>query len=83
MSLLGGIAGTVLVLPLMPFWAGGTRWGFVEHILLDDGASVALSWFRGERRSRRVAVVLPGLNNSSETGFVRRLLEALDSASRQ
>ena len=55
---------------------------YVERLQLDDGGTVALSWWRCPHQTSRtdVAVVFPGLNNSSETGFVRSLLAQLDGA---
>ena len=77
-----GTLGTVYQGTRMPFAAAGLVVPFVEQIALEDGGTVALSWWRCPAAARRtdVAVVLPGLNNSSETGFVRALLQRLDAA---
>mmetsp|Transcript_25856 Transcript_25856/g.89181 ORF Transcript_25856/g.89181 Transcript_25856/m.89181 type:complete len:419 (-) Transcript_25856:70-1326(-) len=80
--LCGGLVSTAWLGLRMPFSTGGLRGGHhVETVDLPDGAAVTLSWWRAKRRAGApIALVLPGMGNSSETGFVRRLLNELDAA---
>jgi len=80
---LSGACATLQLGARMPYVGCGVlRTPYVERLRLDDGGTVALSWWRCPRRTSRsdVVVVFPGLNNSSETGFVRLLLARLDRA---
>ena len=56
----------------------------VEKIDLPDGGVCSISWSMGPpptHKGAAVVLLLPGLNNSSETGFVRRLARLLTSSS--
>ena len=68
----------ILGLRMTSFWGVGAKKTYVEQFDLPDGARCALTWWRKERRSQHVAVVVPGLGNSSQTGFVRNLVRKLD-----
>lgn len=54
--------------------------GFGQHIDLDDGGCCAINWWREEAGDGPIALIFPGLANSSETGFVRRLCQQLSDA---
>jgi predicted alpha/beta-fold hydrolase len=80
---LNGACATLQLGSRMPYAGCGVLTApYVERLQLDDGGTVALSWWRCPHQTSRtdVAVVFPGLNNSSETGFVRSLLSQLDGA---
>ena len=80
---LNGACATLQLGSRMPYAGCGVLTApYVERLQLDDGGTVALSWWRCPHQTSRsdVAVVFPGLNNSSETGFVRSLLAQLDGA---
>ena len=82
-SVISGMLSTVYMGTRMPLaTGGGATLPFVERLELSDGGTVALSWWRCPAKCGRtdVAVVFPGLNNSSETGFVRALMRRLDAA---
>ena len=68
-----------LALRMSSLW-GGLRKDYTESFDLPDGGKCAISWFRRVRRSRHVALLMPGLGNSSQTGFVRDLVRRLDEA---
>jgi len=81
---IGMLASCQLMTWMMPTFSGGFRVPHVERLTLDDGGVVALSWgsdpnekgVNGEDFSD-IVVILPGMNNSSETGFVRKLSSML------
>lgn len=54
--------------------------GYVQTVELPDGGMCAINWWRAEDSSGRIALVFPGMANSSETGFVRRLCRDLAEA---
>ncbi|KAJ8608075.1 hypothetical protein CTAYLR_009621 [Chrysophaeum taylorii] len=77
----GGLAQTCCLAARMTWAAGAWAPDYVEAFELPDGGRCAVSWWRAERKANRhVALVVPGIGNSSETGFVRCLVAALDAA---
>lgn len=54
--------------------------GFAQHIDLNDGGCCAINWWRQDVGNGPIALIFPGLANSSETGFVRRLCRQLSDA---
>ncbi|KAJ1457004.1 Alpha/Beta hydrolase protein [Pelagophyceae sp. CCMP2097] len=73
--LCGGLVSTAWLGLRMPF----------STVRTDDCATSLerhrAGWWRAKRRAGApIALVLPGMGNSSETGFVRRLLNELDAA---
>lgn len=82
---LGMLSSIQLMSYFMPAYSGGFRVPHIERLTMDDGGVVALSWGGVAGESGEVngddygdlVVILPGMNNSSETGFVRRFASLL------
>jgi hypothetical protein len=80
--LLRGVIATSHLGILMPYHAAlNSLWNhshhFIEHLPPHptDGGIISLNWFDEApvARGETITLVFPGMNNSSETGFVRRL----------
>lgn len=61
-------------------WIGcGLHKAARQELRLQDGGLVSLTWWREEvPAGTPIAIVFPGLNNCSSTGFVRQLMRLLD-----
>mmetsp|Transcript_2194 Transcript_2194/g.3417 ORF Transcript_2194/g.3417 Transcript_2194/m.3417 type:complete len:601 (-) Transcript_2194:1-1803(-) len=81
-KVVGGLAQTCMMASRMSWLSGGSvlRPWYVEYIKLSDGGNCAINWWSSRRHCTEVALVLPGVGNCAETGFVRKLVGSLDAA---
>ena len=80
---LNGACATLQLGSRMPYAGCGVLTApYVERLQLDDGGTVALSWWRCPHQTSRsdVAVVVPGAQIMTYTPSTRRLLDGVDAA---